>query len=52
VRGFAVVHCLGILTSMFSAVFVSRGVVNLWYGRKKKLTTLSIGTVWVPGTSK
>ena len=37
VRGFAVVHCLGILTSMFSAVFVSRGVVNLWYGRQKKL---------------
>ena len=52
VRGFAVVHCLGILTSMFSAVFVSRGVVNLWYGRKKKLQTLSIGTVWVPGQSK
>jgi preprotein translocase subunit SecD len=36
VRGFAVVHCLGILTSMFSAVFFSRGVVNLWYGRKKR----------------
>jgi preprotein translocase subunit SecD len=52
VRGFAVVHCLGILTSMFSAVFVSRGVVNLWYGRKKKLTSLAIGTVWVPGLSK
>ena len=52
VRGFAIVHCLGILTSMFSAVFVSRGVVNLWYGRKKKLTTLSIGTVWVSGISK
>ncbi|UGQ46033.1 protein translocase subunit SecD [Massilia endophytica] len=52
VRGFAVVHCLGILTSMFSAVFVSRGVVNLWYGRKKKLQSLSIGTVWVPGQSK
>jgi preprotein translocase subunit SecD len=50
VRGFAVVHCLGILTSMFSAVFVSRGVVNLWYGRKKKLQSLSIGTVWLPGT--
>ncbi|WP_395404686.1 protein translocase subunit SecD [Pseudoduganella sp. UC29_106] len=49
VRGFAVVHCLGILTSMFSAVFISRGVVNLWYGRKKKLQSLSIGTVWVPG---
>ncbi len=52
VRGFAVVHCLGILTSMFSAVFVSRGVVNLWYGRKKKLQSVSIGTVWVPGQSK
>jgi preprotein translocase subunit SecD len=49
VRGFAVVHCLGILTSMFSAVFVSRGVVNLWYGRKKKLTSVAIGTVWTPG---
>ncbi|HEY0489752.1 MAG TPA: protein translocase subunit SecD [Telluria sp.] len=49
VRGFAIVHCLGILTSMFSAVFVSRGVVNLWYGRKKKLTKVSIGTVWTPG---
>ncbi|MFP5393165.1 MAG: protein translocase subunit SecD [Gammaproteobacteria bacterium] len=51
VRGFAVVHCLGILTSMFSAVFVSRGVVNLWYGRKKKLAGVSIGTVWTPGLS-
>jgi preprotein translocase subunit SecD len=49
VRGFAVVHCLGILTSMFSAVFVSRGVVNLWYGRKKKLNRIAIGTVWTPG---
>ncbi len=43
VRGFAVVHCLGILTSIFSAVFFSRGLVNLWYGGKKKLATLSIG---------
>ncbi len=48
VRGFAVVHCLGILTSMFSAVVVSRGLVNLWYGGKKKLTSLSIGQVWKP----
>jgi preprotein translocase subunit SecD len=46
VRGFAVVHCLGILTSMFSAVFFSRGLVNLWYGRQKKLKGVSIGTVW------
>ena len=51
VRGFAVVHCLGILTSMFSAVFVSRGVVNLWYGRKKKLGKIAIGTVWTPGVT-
>ena len=48
VRGFAVVHCIGILTSMFSAVFFSRGIVNLWYGRRKKLKTVSIGTVWRP----
>jgi preprotein translocase subunit SecD len=52
IRGFAIVHGLGILTSMFSAVFVSRGVVNLWYGRKKKLQSLSIGTVWVPKEAK
>ena len=48
VRGFAVVHCLGILTSMFSAVVVSRGIVNLWYGRRKKLQGISIGQVWKP----
>jgi preprotein translocase subunit SecD len=48
VRGFAVVHCIGILTSMFSAVFFSRGLVNLWYGRQKRLKTVSIGTVWRP----
>ncbi|WP_027824170.1 protein translocase subunit SecD [Laribacter hongkongensis] len=42
VRGFAVVHCLGILTSMFSAVMVSRGLVNLVYGSRRRLTTLSI----------
>ena len=48
VRGFAVVHVIGILTSMFSAVFFSRGVVNFWYGRQKKLKTVSIGTVWKP----
>ena len=49
VRGFAVVHVLGILTSMFSAVFFSRGIVNLWYGRKKKLDSVSIGQIWKPG---
>ncbi len=48
VRGFAVVHCIGILTSMFSAVFFSRGLVNLWYGGQKKLKSVSIGTVWRP----
>ncbi|MFM9879921.1 MAG: protein translocase subunit SecD [Burkholderiaceae bacterium] len=48
VRGFAVVHCIGILTSMFSAVLFSRGLVNLWYGRQKKLKSISVGTVWRP----
>lgn len=43
IKGFAIVHCLGILTSMFSAVFFSRGLVNLWYGRQKKLQSISIG---------
>jgi preprotein translocase subunit SecD len=51
VKGFAVVHCLGILTSMFSAVVFSRGLVNLWYGRQKKLKSVSIGQVWKPGTT-
>ncbi|HEX4331826.1 MAG TPA: protein translocase subunit SecD [Usitatibacter sp.] len=47
VRGFAVVHCLGILTSIFSAVVVSRGIVNLIYGGRKKVQALSIGnTSW------
>ena len=49
VRGFAVVHCLGILTSMFSAILVSRGLVNLIYGKKRKLDKLAIGQVWKPG---
>ena len=48
VRGFAVVHCLGIMTSMFSSVFFSRGLVNLWYGRQKKLKSVSIGQIWRP----
>ncbi|MBI3149553.1 MAG: protein translocase subunit SecD [Betaproteobacteria bacterium] len=48
VRGFAVVHCLGIMTSMFSAVFVSRGFVALVYGYRKRLDGVSIGQVWKP----
>ena len=52
VRGFAIVHCLGILTSMFSAVMFSRGLVNLWYGRRKKLKSVSIGQVWRPDGAK
>jgi len=51
VRGFAAVHCLGILTSMFSAVMFSRGLVNFWYGRQKKLKSVSIGQVWRPAGS-
>ncbi|MBN9461105.1 MAG: protein translocase subunit SecD [Burkholderiales bacterium] len=51
VRGFAVVHVLGLLTSMFSAVFFSRGLVNLWYGRRRKLAKVSIGQIWKPGAA-
>ncbi len=51
VRGFAVVHCLGIMTSMFSAVFISRGIVNLIYGSRKHLAKISIGQVWQPAAS-
>ena len=51
VRGFAVVHCLGILTSIFSSVVVSRALVNLIYGRQKKLTKVAIGQIWKPGVA-
>ena len=51
VRGFAVVHCLGILTSMFSAVLVSRMMINLIYGRQRKVEKLAIGQVWKPGNN-
>ncbi|HPE01739.1 MAG TPA: protein translocase subunit SecD [Burkholderiaceae bacterium] len=51
VRGFAVVHCLGILTSIFTAVFVSRALVNLVYGSRKKLAAISVGQVWRPDTA-
>jgi preprotein translocase subunit SecD len=47
VRGFAVVHCLGILTSIFSAVAVSRAMVNLVYGHRRRVAKLAIGdTAW------
>ena len=48
VRGFAVVHCLGILTSIVSSVVISRALVNLIYGRRKQLASLSIGQIWKP----
>ncbi len=49
IRGFAVVHCLGILTSLFSAVVVSRALINLIYGRRRRLESLAIGQIWKPG---
>ena len=52
VRGFAVVHCLGIATSIFTSVVVSRALINLIYGRKKKLTAVHIGQVWRPDADK
>lgn len=52
VRGFAVVHCLGIMTSMFTAIMVSRALVNLIYGRQKKLKTIHVGQIWKPEDNK
>jgi preprotein translocase subunit SecD len=51
IRGFAVVHCLGILTSIFSSVVVSRALVNLIYGHQKKLGKVAIGQIWKPGSA-
>jgi preprotein translocase subunit SecD len=51
IRAFAIVHCLGIITSMFSAVMFSRGLVNFWYGRQKRLKEVSIGQVWKPAVA-
>ncbi len=52
VKGFAVVLCLGILTSMFSALMVSRGMVNVMYGSRRKLEKVPIGQVWKPVSEK
>jgi preprotein translocase subunit SecD len=52
VKGFAVVLCLGILTSIFSAVMVSRSIVNLYYGSRRRLDRVSIGQVWKEGAEK
>lgn len=52
VRGFAVVHCLGIMTSIFTSVVVSRSMINLIYGRQKKLTKVHIGQIWCPDAEK
>ena len=48
VKGFAVVLCLGILTSVFTATFVSRGMVNLMYGSRRRLDHVPIGKIWIP----
>ena len=49
VKGFAVVLCLGIITSIFSAVMVSRAIVNVFYGSRRRLDRVSIGSVWKAG---
>ena len=51
VRGFAVIHCLAILTSIFSSVMVSRALVELIFGRRTRLTSLSIGQIWKPNSA-
>jgi protein-export SecD/SecF family membrane protein len=52
VRGFAVVHCLGILTSIFSSVVMSRAAINFIYGTRRRVESLSIGQVWKPGIAR
>jgi preprotein translocase subunit SecD len=52
VKGFAVVLCLGILTSQFSAVMVARALSNFYYGRRRKLDRISIGQIWRPAAEK
>lgn len=48
VKGFAVVLCLGIMTSVFTATFVTRGIVNLIYGSRRRLDHVPIGKIWIP----
>ena len=52
VKGFAVVLCLGIMTSVFTAVFVSRGMANFMYGGQRKLVTVPIGQIWIPEANR
>ena len=42
IRGFGITLIIGILSSMYTAVSVSRGIATLIYGRRKKLTKISI----------
>ena len=51
VKGFAVVLCLGILTSVFTATFVTRGIVNLVYGSRRRLDSVPVGKIWIPEPS-
>ena len=52
VRGFAIVHCIGIVTSIYSSVVVSRALVNIWYGKRKKLQNISIGVRYIAVVDK
>ena len=40
---------IGIVTSIFSAVMVSRAIVNVFYGSRRRLDRVSIGSVWKDG---
>ncbi|WP_395374916.1 protein translocase subunit SecD [Marinicella sp. W31] len=42
IKGFAVTLSIGILTSMFTAILLSRSIVNLIYGGKKRLKSIAI----------
>ncbi|OAV37149.1 Protein-export membrane protein SecD [Moraxella catarrhalis] len=43
IKGFAITLAIGIISSLFTAILVTRAMIQIWYGHRKNLTKLSIG---------
>lgn len=43
IKGFAITLAIGIISSLFTAILVTRAMIQIWYGYRKNLTKLSIG---------
>ena len=43
IKGFAITLAIGIVSSLFTAIIVTRAMIQIWYGNRKNLTKLSIG---------